>query len=69
MKNEEKATSGANKKGRGFGSRNTVQREAFARTSKALNVLQVKFNCREGNKRRRFSNCVRVMTTYLSTKV
>ena len=50
VKNEEKAPSDAKKIGKGFGSRNTVQREAFAGTGEALNALQVKFDCRKGNK-------------------
>ena len=49
VKNEEKVPSDANKRGKVFGSGNTVQREAFDGTSKALNTLQVKFDCREGN--------------------
>ena len=49
MNNEEKAPSDANKRGKGFGSRNTFWREAFAGTSEAMNALQVKFVCREGN--------------------
>ena len=40
----------ANKKGRGFGSGNTVRREAFTGTSEALNGLQVKFDCGERNR-------------------
>ena len=50
MKNKEKAPSDTNKRGKGFGSRNSVRREAFTGTIKALNALQVKFDCREGNK-------------------
>ena len=38
-KNKYKAPSEANKRGIGFGSRNTVRREAFAGTSEALNAL------------------------------
>ena len=38
------------KKGRYLDSGNTVPREAFAGTRESLNELQVKFNCREGNK-------------------
>ena len=45
VKNEEKAPSDAKKRGKGFGGRNNVQREAFSGKSKALNALQVKFNC------------------------
>ena len=39
VKNEEKAASDANKRGKGFGSGNNIWREAFAGTSKALNAL------------------------------
>ena len=42
VKNAEKASSDANKIGKGFGSGNTVWREAFSGKSKALNALQVK---------------------------
>ena len=45
VKNQEKVTSYANKKGRVLGSRNTVRREAFDVTSKAFNAPQVKFDC------------------------
>ena len=38
-------------------------------TSEALNALQVKFNCREGNEGGRFSKCLRLMTAYLSMKL
>ena len=55
MNNEEKAPLGAEKKGRGFCSGKTVWREAFAEMSEALNALQVKFTCGEGNKGGRFS--------------
>ena len=48
MKNEEKAQSDANKRGNKFVSGNTVWREALSGTSKALNALQVKFDCGEG---------------------
>ena len=47
LKNEEKAPSEESKKGRGFSSGNTVQREAFSGNIEALNSLQVKFNCGE----------------------
>ena len=50
--NKEKAPSDANKRLKGFGSGKTVHREAFTRTSRALNALQVKFDCGEGNERR-----------------
>ena len=57
------------KKVRGFGSGNTVQREAFAGTSEALNALKVKFDCREGNEGRIFSEFLRATTVYLITKL
>ena len=58
------------KKGKGFGSRNTVWRDYFARTSEALNVIQVKFDCGEGNERGGgFSEYLRVTTMYLSTNL
>ena len=69
MKHGEKVLSGANKKRRGFGSRNTVRREYFAGTSKALNALQFNFDCGEGNERGCFSECLQVTTAYLSTKL
>ena len=49
VKNEEKAPLDANKIGKGSGSGNTAQREAFSGTSEALNALQVMFDYREGN--------------------
>ena len=49
VKNEEKAPSDANKRGKRFGSGNTVRRESFSGTSEVLNTLQVKFDCVEGN--------------------
>ena len=55
MNNEEKAPLDANKRGKGFIRNNTVQREAFAETSEALNALQVKLDCGEGNEGGRFS--------------
>ena len=48
VKREEKAPSDANKRGKEFGGRNNVWREAFAVTSEALNALQFKFYCGEG---------------------
>ena len=39
VKNEEKVPFDANKIGKGFGSDNTVRREAFFGTSKSLNAL------------------------------
>ena len=44
VKNEEKAPSDANKRGKGFGGGKNFWREDFAGTSEALNALQVKFN-------------------------
>ena len=44
VKNKEKTPSDANKKGRRFGSRKTVWKEAFDGTSKSLNAVQVKFD-------------------------
>ena len=55
VKNKEKAPLDANKRGKGFGIGNTIWREAFAGTSEALNMLQVKFDCGEGNEGGRFS--------------
>ena len=49
VKSEEKAPSDANKRGKGFGCGNNVRREALVGTSEALNALQVKFDCGEGN--------------------
>ena len=49
VKNKEKTPSDANKRGNGFGGGNNVRREAFNDTSEALNTLQVKFDCGEGN--------------------
>ena len=69
VKSEEKTLSDANKRGKGFDSRNNVRREAFSRTSEALNVLQVKFNCGEGNEGGRFLECTSLTTAYLSTKL
>ena len=69
VKNEEKASLDANKKRRGFCSKNNVQREAFSGMSESLNALQIKLNCREGNKVGRFSECLRVTTVYLITKL
>ena len=69
IKNKEKTPSDANKRGKGFGSGNTVQREDFAGTSEALNMLQVKFNCGERNKGGWFSEYLRLTTSYLKTKL
>ena len=56
VKNEEKASSYSNKRGKGLDSGNNVRREAFSGTSKALNALQVKFVCGEGTRRDYFRN-------------
>ena len=69
VKNKEKAPSDANKRGKGFGVRNNVRREAFDGTSEALNALPVKFDYREENEGRRFSKCIRLTAAYLSTKL
>ena len=69
VKNKDKAPSDANKRGKIFGSGITVWREAFAGTSKALNALQVKFNCGEVNGGGRFSEYLQLTTAYLSTKL
>ena len=45
----------ANKRGKVFGSGNTIQREALAGTIEALKALQVRFDCGEGNEGGRFS--------------
>ena len=44
VKNEEKVPSETNKRGKGFGGKHNVWREALYRTSEALNMIQVKFN-------------------------
>ena len=49
VKNEETAPLDVNKRGKGFVSRNTFLRENISWTSKAMNALQVKLDCREGN--------------------
>ena len=69
VKNKEKAPSDTNKRGKGLRSGNTVWREVFAGTSEALNALQVKFDCREGIEGGRFSECLRLTTAYLGTKL
>ena len=66
---KEKAPAGAKNKGRGFASRQAVRRGEFMGSNKALNTLQVNFNCGEGNEGGRFSECLRVTTAYLSTKL
>ena len=45
VKSKEKTPSDANKRGKGFGGRNNVRREAFSGTRMALNAVQVKFDC------------------------
>ena len=55
VKSKEKTPLDSNKRGKEFSGGNNVQREAFAGTSEALNGLQVKFDCREGNEGGRFS--------------
>ena len=69
MKNKNKAPSDANKRGKGFSSRNTVRREDFFGTSEALNALKVKFDCGEGNEGGQFLECLQLTTAYLSTKL
>ena len=69
VKNKEKIPSDANKREKGFGGGNNVWREDFLGTSEALNALQFKFNCGEGNKDRRFLEFVRLTTAYISTKL
>ena len=59
----------ANKRGKGFGGGNNVQREAFSGTSEAMNALQVKFNCGEGDEGGRLLECIWLMTAYLNTKL
>ena len=58
VNNEENALSDANKRGKEFGSGNTVWREAFYGTREALNALQVKFDCGEGNEGGIFLECL-----------
>ena len=69
VKSEEKTPSDANKRGKGFGGGNNVQRGAFYGTSEALNTLQVKFDYGEGNEGKQFLECIRLTTAYLSTKL
>ena len=69
VKSEEKTPVDKNKRGKEFGGGNNVQREAFSGTSEVLNALQVKFDCREGNEGGRFLECIRLTTSYLSTKL
>ena len=69
VKNKEKASSDAKKRGKGFGSGNTVWREASSGTIGELNAVQVKFDFREGNEGGRFLECLRVTTAYLSTNI
>ena len=69
VKNEEKKLSDSNKRGKGFGCGNSIWREAFSGTSKALNTLLFKFDCGKGNEGGQFSECVSLTTVYLSTKL
>ena len=69
MKSKEKTPSDANKRGKGFGGRNNIRREAFAGTREALNTLQVKFDCGEGNEGGRLTECIRLTTAHLITKL
>ena len=69
VNNEEKAPSDAKKRGKGLVRGDTLWSEAFSGTSKALNALQVKFDYGEGNDWGRFSECLRLTTAYLSTKL
>ena len=58
VNNEEKAPSNTKKRGKLFGSRITVWREAFDGTRKALNALLVNFYCKEGKKGGQFLECL-----------
>ena len=62
VKNQEKTLLDANKRGKAFGSGNTVRREALAGTIKALRVIQVKFDRGEGNEGGLFLEYVRLTT-------
>ena len=62
MKNEDKEPSNTSKRGKLFSRGNIVRREAFAGTREALNTLQVKLNCGEGNKGKKFSECLQLTT-------
>ena len=68
VKNEEEVPSDANKIAKGFVGGNNVRREAIFGTSEALNAVQVKFDCGEGNEGGRLSECIQITTAYLSTK-
>ena len=46
-----------------------MKRYALVEKSKALNTINVKFYCGEGNKGGRFSECLQLNTAYLSTKI
>ena len=59
----------ANNRRKGFGGGNNFRRGDFSRTSEALNALQFNFECGEGNEGGRFSECIRLTTIYLSTKL
>ena len=69
VKNEEKAPLDTKKRGKVLGSGNTVRREAFYGTGEAQNMLQVKFDCREGNEGGQLLECLRLTTVYLSTNI
>ena len=59
----------AQKKGREYVIRHIVQREALVGTSNALNTPRFKFDYRERNEGRRFSECLHLTTAYLSTNL
>ena len=69
VKSEENMLLDANKRGKGFVVRNNIWREALAGTSEVLNALQVKFYCGGGDTGGPFSECIRLKTAYLSTKL
>ena len=69
VKNKEKAPSDPNKRGKLFGSGNTVPGEYFDGTSEALDALQVKFDYGEGKRGGRFSERLQLTTAYLSTRL
>ena len=62
VKSKEKAPSDANKRRKIFSGGNNVRREGFSGTSEALNELQVKFDCGEGNEGGRLLECIRLTT-------
>ena len=69
MKSKEKAPSDTKNRGNRFGGGNNFRREAFAGTSEALNALQFKFDCGEGNEGGRFLECIRLTMAYLSMNI